>query len=511
MFRTGDGTTVRSLVQYQAQAHPEQVFLIYEDCDLDVRRVCTYAQFHRLSNQAANLFWSRGVRPGDRVAVQLTNSPECLEALVGLAKIGAIYVPLNSSYTTSECAYIMSFCQVRLLLTQPSLYQMPGMDGLAEDVLIVDGTPSGYNALRDGEPTELVCEHAPTSSDVVEIMFTSGTTSTPKGVMLTNANMVFSGLYVNWQLAMNSEDRYMTSMCASHVNFQLSALLPVLTAGATLIMASRYSATRFWRQTLRNDATLVQSMAMMVRTMMRQPHFEGEREHRVRQVHYFLPLSKPEKAAFEERFGVSLLNNYGSTESLVGVITDYPYGPRNWPSIGRVGPGYAARIVDAEGRELPAGECGEILIRGEAGYSLMAGYWNDPQATAKAIDADGWYHTGDYGVVDNDGWFYFADRHIDLIKRGGENISTTEVENILEEIPGVAEAAVVGVPDPVRDQAVKAVLVLEPGSNITEADVAAYAETNLASFKVPSVIEFRKALPRGAYGKLLKHLLVPNN
>lgn len=511
MFQTGDGTTVRSLVEYQAQTHPEQVFLIFEDCDADVRRVYTYAQFHRLSNKAANLFLERGIRQGDRVAVQLTNSPECLEALVGLAKIGAIYVPLNSSYTTAECAYIMKACDVSLLLTQPSLYQMPGMDELIEDVLVVDGSPSGYEALRDAQSEELASEHEPVSADVVEIMFTSGTTSTPKGVMLTNANMIFSGLYVNWQLAMNHEDRYMTSMCASHVNFQLSALLPVLTVGATLILASRYSATRFWNQVRRNDATLVQSMAMMVRTMMRQPVAEGERDHRVRQVHYFLPISRKEKAAFEERFGVTLLNNYGSTESLVGVITDYPYGPRKWPSIGRVGPGYQVRIVDDEGEEVPPGGCGEILVRGRKGYSLMGGYWNDPEATAAAIDQDGWYHTGDFGSCDKDGWFYFADRHIDLIKRGGENISTTEVENILEEMPGIAEAAVVGVPDPVRDQAVKAVLVLTPGSNITEAEISAYAAANLASFKVPSVIEFRKALPRGAYGKLLKHLLVPSN
>ena len=157
-------------------------------------------------------------------------------------------------------------------------------------------------------------------------MFTSGTTASPKGVMITHANAVFSGKYVNWELAMTSDDRYATSMVASHVNFQLSAFIPVITAGATLILLSRYSAHRFWKSVCQTRATLVQGMALIVMTMLAQPVDPEEQNHCVRQMHYFLILSDEDKERFEKRFAVPLLNNYGSTETLVGVVTDPPVG-----------------------------------------------------------------------------------------------------------------------------------------------------------------------------------------
>jgi crotonobetaine/carnitine-CoA ligase len=363
-----------------------------------------------------------------------------------------------------------------------------------------------YHLLKLAESTRLRERRPLADQDLVEIMFTSGTTARPKGVMLTHANFVFSGTYVCWELALGPDDRYLTTMAATHVNLQLSALMPVIAAGATLILQRRYSARRFWRQARKHHATLVQGMAMIIRTLLLQPVDPQEREHWVRDVHYFLPLTDSEKQRFEERFGVRLLNNYGSTESLVGAITDLPSWPRRWPSIGRAGIGYQVRILTADGSEAIAGERGEIVIHGTPGRSLMAGYWNDPEATARAIDSEGWYHTGDIGTRDADGWFYFVDRKADLIKRSGENVSAAEVEGVLRGCPGVADVAVVGVPDEVRDEAVKAVVV-PAGSDLSEEDVAAFARQHLACFKVPTIIEFRDELPRGEYGKVLKDLL----
>ena len=324
--------------------------------------------------------------------------------------------------------------------------------------------------------------------------------------MITHANVVFSGVFVNWELDMNPEDRYMTSMVAARVNFQLSALAPVLTIGATLIMLSRYSATRFWREAREHRATLVQGMAMIVATLMRQPVDPDERNHQVREMHYFLPLNAKEKDAFEERYGVTLLNNYGSTECLIGAVTDPPHGERRWPSIGQAGPGYVVRIVDCQGTELPEGQVGEILLHGVPGVSLMAGYWNNPEATAAVLSEDGWYRTCDYAYVE-DGWFYFMDRRVDLIKRSGESVSSAEVECTIESLDGVKEVAVIGVPDGVRGQAIKAFVVAEDGVHLDFQTIVDHCAGCLAAFKVPSYVEFVEELPRGSYGKVNKHLL----
>lgn len=510
MVGTADGWTIRELCEHLASERGDQEFLVVEDPDTGEILTQSYAGFWGRAQQVANLFWQAGVRPGDQVVGYLYNSSEFVECLIGAASIGAILVPLNASYTEPEISFILQVCQVHLAVVDTELVPTIRAAGLADDQLIVvaDEAPGRcYRELRGAQPATLLVRPEICSTDPVEIMFTSGTTSRPKGVVLTHHNFLFSGLFCNWQLAMRADDRYLTTMAVTHVNFQLSALMPVLTSGAVLVVEKRYSATRFWAQVRRHRASLVQGMAMMVHTLMRQPEVPGERDHQVREVHYFLPITDQEKADFEQRFGVRLLNNYGSTETLVGCITDLPFGQRRWPSIGRVGLGYQARVVDEAGREVPTGQIGEIMIRGEPGRTLMAGYWRDEQATAQTMDAEGWLHTADYGYVDANGWFYFVDRKIDLIKRAGENVSTTEVEDVLLQFPGVREAAVIGIPDPVRDEAVKAFIVPAEGAEVDVRELIDHCRARLAYFKVPSLVQIVADLPRGNYGKVQKNLL----
>ena len=232
-----------------------------------------------------------------------------------------------------------------------------------------------------------------------------------------------------------------------------------------------------------------------------------EKDHCLRDMLYFLPVSAREKEAFEERYGVRIMNTYGSTESVGWVLTDPPTGERNWPSIGRVGLGYEAKIVDEEGNELPAGEVGEICVKGVPGRSIMLGYLGNEAATAEALSGDGWLRMGDKGYYDENGWFFFFDRKSNMIKRSGENISTTEIEGILEEHPDIKEAAVIGVPDPIRDQAVKAFVLPEDGATIGADEVIAYCEGNMAAFKVPSIVEIVEDFPRTCSMKIEKKLL----
>lgn len=220
-----------------------------------------------------------------------------------------------------------------------------------------------------------------------------------------------------------------------------------------------------------------------------------------------MSITTEEKVSFEKRFNVSLFNSYGLTESLVGAIGDYPYGERKWPSIGRPGFSYEAKIADKNGNVLPVNTIGEIYIKGIPGKTLMKEYYNDPESTAKALSPDGRLRTGDKGYVDESGWFYFVDRKANMIKRAGENISTTEIENVLVSHPKIAEAAVIGVPDPIRDQALKAFVVLNKSEKLSIEEIFEYCKENLAEFKVPSFIRIRKSLPKNGTFKVDKKML----
>ena len=246
---------------------------------------------------------------------------------------------------------------------------------------------------------------------------------------------------------------------------------------------------------------------MMARTMMMQPVDPEERGHQVRTVQYYLSISTEEKDAFEKRFGVRLQNCYGSTESVCWVLTDLAYGDRQWPSVGRAGLGYDVDIVDDRGISCAPGEIGEIVVSGVMGETLMKGYYNDPMATARTFDVQGRFLTGDKGYRDESGWFYFVDRKSNMIKRAGENISASEVEGVLLDYPDVVEAAVIGVDDPVRDQAVKAFVVLRKGARKDEEALRSYCAGRLADFKVPTLFEFPAELPHTSVGKVAKKLL----
>lgn len=214
-----------------------------------------------------------------------------------------------------------------------------------------------------------------------------------------------------------------------------------------------------------------------------------------------------EKEAFEERFGVKIMNTYGSTESIGWALTDPPVGKRNWPSVGRPGLGYEVRIADMNDEELPHGEVGEIQKKGVRGRSVMLEYFNNPKATEETFTEDGWLKTGDQGYQDDNGWFFFVDRKSNMVKRAGENISTTEIEEILCEHPNISEAAVIGVDDPIRDQAIKAFVLPLDKSKVTIEELKTYCESKMAKFKVPIYFEIVDEFPRTCSLKIEKKLL----
>lgn len=529
--------TLRDLWQSVVERKGRRHFLTFQNRVGDVFEY-TYAAFDEDVNRIANVFLDLGIEKGDHVALHLHSSPEFLMCLFGLAKIGAVAVPINEQYLADEAEYILENSDAICVVVEPLFYETY-QELLARGhyfpkgvVVARAGTESPrsnidfssiYTPLGTVEEGQqgiydfwmMRCEQSAilrdscelASDDPVQIIYTSGTTSRPKGVVLTHANMVFSGLYGDWEVSLRGSDRVLTSMPACHSNFQLAALMPVITAGASLIIVEKYSATRFMKQIRHYKATVIQCVAMMLRTLLLQPVDPEEKNHCVREVLYFIPITDAEKEEFEQRFNMRIMNTYGSTESIGWAITDPPVGARNWPSVGRAGLGYKARICDMNDNELPPGEVGEIQIKGERGRSVMLEYYNNPEATENTFSVDGWLKTGDQGYQDDNGWFYFVDRKVNMVKRSGENISTTELEEILEQHLAIAETAVIGVPDPIRDQAIKAFVRFAPGESMTLAEVEQYCKDHMASFKVPTFYEVVEDFPRTCSMKIEKKLL----
>lgn len=494
----------------------DKTFLVFQAANGDVREY-TYRYFDEEINRAANAFLAAGVEYGEVVAVQLCNSPEFLLCLFGLAKIGAVMVPMNEQYMREESEYCLRKTGASMAVVEEKFLQNYVSIAKETDLLSRGLMLARAHGPHDGIPDfEEVCAAQPTvlrerrslgSNDLAEIMFTSGTTSYPKGVMVTHANMLYAGLIGNWQAAMRTDDRLLTTMPACHSNYQLSALMPVLTMSATLIMIEKYSASHFWQQIRDYRATITQSVSMIIRTLLLQPVAEGEKDHSLRVILHFLPMALDEKEGFERRFGTRIMNMYGSTESIAWVLTDPPGGPSRWPSIGRAALSYEIKLVDENGCEVANGEVGEIAVKGVPGRSIMRGYYRDPVNNEKTMKPGGWLLTGDKGRMEDDGWFFFVDRKSNMIKRAGENISATEVENVLEEHPAISEAAVIGVADPVRDQAVKAFIKLMPDAELSADEAIAYCKEHLASFKVPTIVEFCDDFPRTCSMKIEKHVL----
>ncbi|MEE3852987.1 AMP-binding protein [Gordonia sp. LSe1-13] len=504
--------TLRDLLDERADRYGPKTFLVFEDRDGNVTET-SYADFRSRVDRVAGALTDLGIGSGDRVAVHLANCPEILEVWFALATIGGAMVPSNTANTTSELEYVLDFSGAVAVVTQPSYLET--VERAADAVPTVkhrilarsDSPASGTVLLNELSRTETVAPRPVVGSeDVVQILFTSGTTARPKGVLLTHANALHGGERESRGLLLDESDRCLTSLPVFHVNAQVITVLSSMTVGATCIVLEEFRATKYWDQVRRHAATQTSLVAMQLRTLLAQPERETDHDHRVRRLFYALNVSDEERDTFEERFGVELINAYGSSEAMTLVLLSPVFGPKRWPSIGKPLLGRTVRLVDLDGNDVPTGEVGEIIVQGVPGRTLMKGYHNNPEATARAL-RDGWLWTGDSAYADADGYFYWFDRRSDMIKRAGENISTAEVEFVISDHPDVAEVAVIGVPDPLRDQAVKAVVVPHEGRLLSEEAIREHCVTRLAKFKVPTIIELRSELPKTSIGKISKGVL----
>ena len=504
---------VRDLLEERARRYPDKPYLVFEDQAGNVREY-VYADFLAEVQRVAAGFASLGIAKGDAVVIHLPNCPEFLFTWFGLGWIGAVAVPSNTANTAPEMRHVIGFSDAIAVVTSATYAQV--IDEAVESLSSVKHriVARGADAVGTGwtpyEELVAVDQPAPevevVSDDVMQMIFTSGTTSRPKAVMLTHANCLRSGERASRSAAVDDSDRLLTALPAFHVNAQSMTILASLTVGGTCVLLEEYRASQFWRQVREHRATSVSLVAMQVRTLLAQPPAETDRDHSLRRNFYAINVLDAEKDEFERRFGVELVNGYGLSEAMTIVTVAPVFGEKRWPSIGLPAYDRLVRIVDVDGRDVPTGEPGEIIVWGIQGRTLMKGYFKDPDATAQTI-RDGWLYTGDNGYFDEKGYVYFFDRKKDVIKRAGENISASEVEAALLLDDRIQEAAVIGVTDPIRDEAVKAFVVAVEGVELTEEQVIEHCQAHLASFKVPTFVEILPALPKTSIGKIEKKAL----
>jgi acyl-CoA synthetase (AMP-forming)/AMP-acid ligase II len=483
---------ITDLIVERARSRGDHPFLRHQ------HRAVSYAEFDRLSNRAAHALQSLGVGRGDRVTLALGNSLEYLVAAFGVLKSGAILHPVNPALGAAELQYILGHAAPRVIVADaasvPALGVRPSDARLA---VVGSGGDVAFDALlasSSAEPLGVALGPADGST----LLYTSGTTGKPKGVLFRHASTGAAARHFIELLEIDANDTILAVTPLFHGN-AWGAVCTALEAGATFAFPPAFRASEFWPLVHEVGATVLYTLGTILAILLRQDASEQERVNPLRVI---LGLgSAPIRDQAIQRFGVvDVAECFGSTDA--GVVTMTPLGaPARKGSAGPPVPGVQLRIVDDTGKPLPTRAVGEIAI---ASPHRMAEYFRDPQHTAEAI-RDGWFHSGDLGYLDEDGWLYFVDRKRDVIRRGGENMSSVLIEKTLCEHPAVAEAAVIGVPDPVLGQEVKAFIVAKAAVTVDE--LRAFASARLAKFQVPRLWEFRDALPKTPTQRVEKYKL----
>ncbi|MEV4292196.1 long-chain fatty acid--CoA ligase [Nonomuraea bangladeshensis] len=459
----------------------------------------TYGALDELSARLAGLLRRRGIGRGDRVAVMLPNVPEFGVVYYGVLRAGAVAVPLDPLLKRREIAAYLGDCGARLLLAWHAFAETAeaGTAGTATDCFFV--VPGELPRLLRAVPPER--EPARTRADDTAVLhYTSGTTGRPKGVELTHANLAGNAEAVARMHALGVDDVVLGALPLYHTYGQTCSLNATVHAGARLTLLPRFEAGRALEVIRRDGVTVFQGVPTMFIALLDHPGVSDLSMLRVcTSGGAALPLDV--LRAYEARVGCRIVEGYGLSETSP-VAAANRGGPGRRPgSIGRPIRDVEMKVVGEDGRELPPGEIGEIVVRGP---NVMKGYWNDPAATAEAL-RDGWFHTGDLGRVDDDGFFFLVGRRRDIIIRGGYTVYPREVEEVLYEHPAVRQAAVLGVPHPELGEEVAAVVAVR--APVSGEELRGFVRERVAAYKYPRHITFVAELPTSPTGKILKREL----
>lgn len=507
--------TVTAVLARTVARLPHKTFVTFEGVSL------TYREFDELSNRFAHFAAALGV-PAGKLSIMLPNCLEFLYGWFGCAKIGAIYVPINNDYRGDILRHQLAKADVTHLMTSADhlprvLEVIEGLPQLTTLIVVGAMDATSHNArqalkgrlrivdVADFEqhpatPLQTPVRH----SDHHCIAFTSGTTGPSKGVLSSHCHVVSFSL--DW-IKLNHFGEHDVTYCPMPLFHALGAWLGVLAVvicGASIALHRRFSATAFWDDVRTHEASVALGIFSIVPLLLKQPPRDDDDDHPAR-VYYI----GQQNEAFEQRFGVKIVNAFGATET--GAVTYTPYdevapaGSCGRPHTDK----YEVRIVDEQDREVPVGEVGEIIVRSKAPFTMMEGYYNDPQATVDTF-RNQWFHTGDNARRDAAGWYYFVDRKKDAIRVRGENISSFEIESVVARHPGVLEVAAIAVPSPLGEDDVKLFVVRRPDVRLSHHELYAFCAQHMPAFWLPTAIEFIAAMPHTPTQKVMKYRLRQN-
>ena len=500
-----------ALLERQARAYGASPLLRFGELER------SFAEVRDAAARAAGDLSGAGVAPGERIAIMCENRVELLDLVLGCAWLGAVAVPLNTAMRGPALTHVLrnSGARViaidRVLLGALAHAELPGSLERAWVLEDAGGTssPPGGEALvpiatapAPGGGAPLARRTAIDPGETLAILYTSGTTGPAKGVCCPHAQFYWWGILVGEMLGIGEGDVLHTCLPLFHTN-ALNAFVQALVAGATFHVGPRFSVSRFWPTLTRSGATVTYLLGAMVNMLSSRPPDGDERAHRVR-VALAPGTPAPLFDAFRARFGIQLVEGYGSTETNCAIGASWT--AQRAGHMGPVRAGFHARVVDEHDVELPPGVAGELVLRADEPYSFATGYFGMPEQTLAAW-RNLWFHTGDRVVRDAHGWFRFLDRLKDAIRRRGENISSFEVEQALLAHPAVAAAAAFPVPSEMAEDEVAAAIVLEPGAALEPAALIEHCRSRLAYFAIPRYLEIVAELPLTENGKVRKAVL----
>jgi crotonobetaine/carnitine-CoA ligase len=504
--------TLGQIIEEKAETRGNKVFLQYEE-----GKEITYREVNDIANRIANGLRTLGIEKGDKVALFLPNSLDCLYLWFGVSKAGAIDVPINLANKGYFLSHQINDSGAKVIVIDRELIDrlrfiekdLPHLEKVV--VWSKSATTGGIPKLRFDVVEYNKIINSPSGrpqvdikpSDPQTIIYTSGTTGPAKGVMDPHTKICHSALEYIEAIKATPEDIFFTCLPLFHANARILCIYPAMLLGTKVVVYERFSASRFWEQIRKAKATIFNSLGAMANFIYNQPKKTDDGDNPVRVI-MASPMPREIYADFEKRFNLKVVEGYGLTE--VAIITYNPYDQPKIGSCGKETKSFEVRIVDENDFPVPPGAVGEIVARGRMPWVTSLGYWNMPEKTVELM-RNCFYHTGDAGYLDEQGYMFFVDRIKDYIRRRGENISSFEIERAVNAHPKVVESAAISVKSELSEDEVKIIIVLRKGEKLSPEELLIFCEERMPYFAVPRYVEFVESLPKTANEKIQKSKL----
>ena len=481
-----------------AAADPDKTFIISPG-----HRTISFRDAFGAAARFAHVLAAHGVKPGDRVAAQVEKSPEALFLYLACLRAGAVYLPLNTDYTANELSYFAADAVPRVFVcAEKNLERIAAAVPGVELLTLSDDGRSGTLAAEAVTAASDFTDADMSTDDLAALLYTSGTTGRSKGAMLTHGNLISNAEALKQVWHYSDKDVLLHALPIFHTHGLFVATNVSLISGASMILLPKFDLDAIFRAL--PDATVMMGVPTFYTRLLQDRRLTADVTRHVRLfISGSAPLLAETHRQWRDRTGHAILERYGMTET--NMNTSNPYeGARIPGSVGLPLPGVELRIAGEDGEPVAQGEIGMIEVRGP---NVFKGYWRMPEKTAAEFRADGFFKTGDLGTIDDKGYVHIVGRGKDLIISGGLNVYPKEIESLIDELPGVAESAVVGLPHSDFGEGVTAFIVTRKGARLTEKDVLNALGDRLARFKHPKRVIFLDQLPRNTMGKVQKSLM----